>query len=86
MAKQHNHHLEALHLAYSGNYNIVQQEDKGPETPYEGCQQNTIWILEDPDTKVQLLKESDPSARKGVKTYRISHPNYGKLRFIMWEV
>ena len=86
MAKKISYKREALQLAYSGSYDIVQQEDGGPEQGYEGCGQNTIWILEDLDTKVQLLKETDPSARKGVKTYRISHPFYGKLRFIMWEV
>ncbi len=86
MAKKMSNKQAALQLAYSGSYDIVQQEDKGPEQPYGGCAQNTIWILQDPDTRVQLLKETDPSAREGVKTYRISHPFYGKLRFIMWEV
>ena len=73
---------EALELVYSGDYNIVQQVNGGPEAPYEGCEHNLYMILEDSETRVRLLKETDPQAREGCKTYKI---DFATFTLIIWE-
>lgn len=73
---------EALELVYSGDYNIVQQVNGGPEAPYEGCEYNLYMILEDSETRVRLLKETDPQARKGCRTYKITFAHFS---LIIWE-
>lgn len=73
---------EALELVCSGEYNIVQQVKGGPETPYEGCEHNLYMILEDSETKVKLLNESDSQAREGCKTYKV---DFATFTLIIWE-
>ena len=45
--------------------------------PYEGCQQNLIMILEDPDTQVYIVGEDDIRCyEKGKRRYNIVLPSW----------
>jgi hypothetical protein len=45
--------------------------------PYEGCQQNLIMILEDPDTQVYIVGEDDIRCyEEGKRQYHIVLPSW----------
>ena len=86
MAKKNDYKDEVLDLVSSGNYNIVQQINNGPEEPYEGCEQNLYMILFDPEPTVTLLDPSDPQARPDCKTYKVEFDTFvGHCAAIIWE-
>ena len=85
MAKK-NYKKEVLKLVESGDYNIVQQINGGPEEPYEGCEHNLFMILGDSEPKVSLLDSSDPQARTDCKTYKVDYDTFlGHCVLIIWE-
>lgn len=86
MAKKIDYKDEVLDLVSSGNYNIVQQINNGPEEPYEGCERNLYMILLDPEPTVTLLDSSDPQARPDCKTYKVEFDTFvGHCAAIIWE-
>lgn len=85
MAKK-NYKKELLKLVESGDYNIVQQINDGPEEPYEGCEHNLFMILGDSEPKVAFLDSSDPQARPNCKTYKVDYDTFmGHCVLIVWE-
>ena len=45
--------------------------------PYEGCQQNLVMILEDPDTKVHIVGETDIKCYDPIqRRYHITLPSW----------
>lgn len=42
--------------------------------PYEGCQQNLLMILEDPDTVVCIIDKDDELYVEGKRRYNITLP------------
>jgi hypothetical protein len=44
--------------------------------PYEGCTQNLLMILEDPDTKVQIISDDSDLYQEGVRRYHVTLPEW----------
>ena len=44
--------------------------------PYEGCQQNLIMILEDPDTTIHIIKEDSDLYNEGIRRYHVTLPSW----------
>ena len=44
--------------------------------PYEGCNQNLLMILEDPDTKVQIISDNSDLYQEGVRRYHVTLPEW----------
>ncbi len=64
--------IELIEVGY--DYNALMNIGNGWE-PYEGCQQNLIMILEDPDTTVHIVLEDDIRCYEcGVRRYHITLP------------
>ena len=42
--------------------------------PYEGCTQNLLMILEDPDTTIQIINEDSDLYKGGVRRYHVTLP------------
>ena len=64
--------IELIEVGY--DYNALMNIGNGWE-PYEGCQQNLIMILEDPDTTVHIVLEDDFRCYEyGVRRYHITLP------------
>ena len=56
MEKLRNDLMELIQVGYE--YDALMDLGNGWE-PYEGCQQNLLMILEDPDTEVVVLGKED---------------------------
>ena len=41
---------------------------------YEGCTQNLLMILEDPDTTIQIINEDSDLYKEGVRRYHVTLP------------
>ena len=64
--------IELVELGYE--YEALMNIGNGWQ-PYEGCQQNLLMILEDPDTEVHIVQEDDIRYYKhGIRRYRITLP------------
>ena len=72
--------IELVELGYE--YEALMNIGNGWQ-PYEGCQQNLLMILEDPDTDVHIVQEDDIRCYEhGVRRYHITLPVWwrpGKL-------
>ena len=44
--------------------------------PYEGCTQNLLMILEDPDTTIQIVGEDSDYYKAVVRRYHITLPEW----------
>ena len=44
--------------------------------PYEGCTQNLLMILEDHDTKVQIISDDSDLYQEGVRRYHVTRPEW----------
>ena len=44
--------------------------------PYKGCTQNLLMILEDPDTKVEIIGEKSELYKPGIRRYHVSLPSW----------
>ena len=72
MEKLRNELIELIQLGYE--YEAQMNIGNGWE-PYEGCQQNLVMILEDPDTHVCIVDEEDQECyEKGKRRYNITLP------------
>lgn len=64
--------IELVELGYE--YEALMNIGNGWQ-PYEGCQQNLLMILEDPDTDVHIVQEDDIRCyENGVRRYHITLP------------
>ena len=62
MEKLRNDLMELIQVGYE--YDALMDLGNGWE-PYEGCQQNLLMILEDPDTEVVVLGKEDQHYEAG---------------------
>lgn len=44
--------------------------------PYEGCTNNLMMILEDPDTKVEVISSDSDLYKEGIRRYHITLPSW----------
>ena len=64
--------IELIELGY--DYEAQMNIGNGWQ-PYEGCQQNLIMILEDPDTEVHIVQKDDIRCyESGIRRYHITLP------------
>ena len=64
--------IELVELGYE--YEALMNIGNGWQ-PYEGCQQNLLMILEDPDTDVHIVQEDDIRCyENGIRRYHITLP------------
>ena len=76
MKNQKNELIEMIAVGYE--YEAMMDIGNGWES-YEGCQQNLIMILEDPDTKVSMFKDDDSEYKAtGKIRYHITLPSWWK--------
>ena len=71
MEKLRNDLMELIQVGYE--YDALMDLGNGWE-PYEGCQQNLLMILEDPDTDVVVLGKEDQHYEAGKRRYNITLP------------
>ena len=71
MEKLRNDLMELIQIGYEND--ALMDLGNGWE-PYEGCQQNLLMILEDPDTEVVVLGKEDQLYEDGKRRYHISLP------------
>ena len=71
MEKLRNDLMELIQVGYE--YDALMDLGNGWE-PYEGCQQNLLMILEDPDTEVVVLGKEDQLYEAGKRRYIITLP------------
>jgi len=74
MEKLRNELIELIQLGYE--YEAQMNIGNGWE-PYEGCQQNLVMIMEDPDTKVHIVGETDIRCYDPIqRRYHITLPSW----------
>jgi hypothetical protein len=44
--------------------------------PYEGCNNNLMMIIEDPDTVVEMISDSSDLFKDGIRRYHITLPSW----------
>lgn len=71
MEKLRNDLMELILVGYE--YDAQMNLGDGLE-PYEGCQQNLLMILEDPDTVVCIIDKDDELYVEGKRRYNITLP------------
>ena len=71
MKNLNNELMELIQVGYE--YDALMDLGNGWE-PYEGCQQNLLMILEDPDTEVVVLGKEDQHYEAGKRRYIITLP------------
>ena len=71
MEKFRNNLMELILVGYE--YEAQMDLGDGWE-PYEGCQQNLLMILEDPDTVVCIIDKDDELYVEGKRRYNITLP------------
>ena len=71
MNNLNNELMELIQVGYE--YDALMDLGNGWE-PYEGCQQNLLMILEDPDTEVVVLGKEDQHYEAGKRRYIITLP------------
>ena len=76
MEKLRSELIELIQLGYE--YEAQMNIGNGWE-PYEGCQQNLVMILEDPDTKVHIVEKEDQFYSSDTRRYNIIE--IGTFRF-----
>lgn len=77
--------MELIELGYE--YDAEMDIGNGWE-PYEGCQQNILMILEDPDTEVRVFANDDELYEKRKRRYNITLPPWwrkGSIALIFEE-
>lgn len=85
MEKLKNDLIELIELGYE--YDAEMDIGNGWE-PYEGCQQNILMILEDPDTEVRVFANDDELYEEGKRRYNITLPPWwrkGSIALIFEE-
>ena len=85
MEKLRNDLMELIQVGYE--YDALMDLGNGWE-PYEGCQQNLLMILEDPDTEVVVLGKEDQLYEDGKRRYHITLPPWwrkGSIAIIFEE-
>lgn len=50
--------------------------------PYEGCTQNLLMILEDPDTKVEIVRDDPNLCKEGLRRYHVTLPSWWRTGVI----
>ena len=73
MGKLRSELIELIQLGYE--YEAQMNIGNGWE-PYEGCQQNLVMILEDPDTKVHIVEKEDQFYSSDTRRYNITLPSW----------
>ena len=73
MGKLRSELIELIQLGYE--YEAQMNIGNGWE-PYEGCQQNLVMILEDPDTKVYIVEKEDQFYSSDTRRYNITLPSW----------
>ena len=74
MEKLRNELIELIQLGYV--YEAQMNIGNGWE-PYEGCQQNLVMILEDPDTSICIVgKDESDLYETGKRRYNITLPSW----------
>lgn len=77
MEKLKNDLIELIEVGY--DYEAKMNVGNGWE-PYEGCRQNLVMILEDPDTRVHIVTdEEDDIFEIGIRTYRVTLPKWWRV-------
>ena len=71
MKNLNNELMELIQVGYE--YDALMDLGNGWE-PYEGCQQNLLMILEDPDTEVVVLGKEDQHYEAGKRRYIVTLP------------
>lgn len=71
MEKLRNDLMELILVGYE--YEAQMELGDGWE-PYEGCQQNLLMILEDPDTQVAVVGNDNELYEEGKRKYNITLP------------
>ena len=85
MNNLNNELMELIQVGYE--YDALMDLGNGWE-PYEGCQQNLLMILEDPDTEVVVLGKEDQHYEAGKRRYIITLPPWwrkGSIALIFEE-
>lgn len=85
MEKLRNDLMELIQVGYE--YDALMDLGKGWE-PYEGCQQNLLMILEDPDTEVCIVDNDSQFHEDGKRRYHITQPPWwrkGSIAIIFEE-
>ena len=73
MQKTTNELLEYIETGY--DFDATVDMGNGWEF-YEGCRQNLVMILEDPDTKVEIIGEESELYKSGIRRYHVSLPSW----------
>jgi hypothetical protein len=68
--------IELVEVGY--DHDATMNIGKGWE-PYEGCRQNLIMILEDPDTEVKIVDDDPILYEYGKRRYNITLPVWWRL-------
>ena len=85
MDKLRNDIMELILVGYE--YDAQMNLGDGWE-PYEGCQQNLLMILEDPDTQVAVIGNDNELYEEGKRIYNITLPPWwrkGSIAIIFEE-
>lgn len=85
MEKLRNDLMELILVGYE--YEAQMELGDGWE-PYEGCQQNLLMILEDPDTQVAVVGNDNDLYEGGKRRYNITLPPWwrkGSIALIFEE-
>lgn len=85
MEKLRNNLMELILVGYE--YEAQMELGDGWE-PYEGCQQNLLMILEDPDTQVAVVGNDNELYVDGKRRYNITLPPWwrkGSIALIFEE-
>ena len=50
--------------------------------PYQGCTRNLLMILEDPDTKVEIVRDDPNLCKEGLRRYHVTLPSWWRIGVI----
>jgi hypothetical protein len=79
MKKLRNDLMELILVGYE--YDAQMNLGDGWE-PYEGCQQNLLMILEDPDMQVGIIDKDDHLYEDGKRRYNVTLPSWWRIGVI----
>ena len=81
LQKQNHNRMETLkrelseYIATGYDFDAMMDLGNGWE-PYEGCTNNLMMILEDPDTEVEMISGDSDLYKEGIRRYHITLPSW----------
>ena len=81
LQKQNHNRMETLktelseYIATGYDFDAMMDLGNGWE-PYEGCTNNLMMILEDPDTEVDMISGDSDLYKEGIRRYHITLPSW----------